>query len=385
MRVCHLITKPELGGAQLTTLSILSNLPKDKYNISFITSPRGFLSQEFSALKGHFVPFLVRHINPIADIIAFIHIFLIYRSQKYNIIHTHSSKAGILGRLAALLYNLTRRLCNVECVKCNVVHTVHGWSFNDYQHPIVKNLFIFLERIAARFTTRIICVSKSDIEKGLKYKIAPRDKFVLIKYGIPLAEFKKPVVNILEKRKELGIKNQDPVIGMISCLKPQKSPLDFIKASVRICEKMPDTNFLLVGDGVLKNRCKKALAPTPLNGRFIFSGWRRDVSEILDIMDVVVLTSKWEGMPIAIIEALCKGKPVVVTDTGGTRELVQDGINGYLAQPGSYEEIADKTIKILKDKQHFSVMAENASASIDERFDSATMVNEVDRLYRSLS
>lgn len=376
MRVCHVITKPELGGAQLTTLNILSNLPKDKYDISFITSPRGLLSREFADLEGvnsHFSLFLVRHINPIADIIAFIHIFLIYRSQKYNIIHTHSSKAGILGRFAA-------RFAKIPYI----VHTVHGWSFNDCQPVIVKSFFIFLERITAKFTTKIICVSESDLEIGLRYKIAPREKFVFIKYGIPLTEFRRHALNRLEKRKELGIDNADPVVGMISCLKPQKSPLDFVKACVKIYEKNPNTNFLLVGDGILRRNCKKILAPTPLNGRFIFAGWRRDVSEILDILDLVVLTSKWEGMPIAIIEALCKGKPVVVTDTGGTRELVRNGVTGYLTQPGSYEELADRVIEILRDKKSFAEMSRNALLSIDDSFDARRMVDDVDRLYRRL-
>lgn len=386
MRICHVITKPELGGAQLTTLNILLGLPKECYDISFITSPRGILSRDFSAIKGarpHFSAFLVRHINPIVDIIALIHIYLIYRTQKYNIIHTHSSKAGVLGRWAAFLYNLTygRRM---EGEECKIVHTVHGWPFNDYQPPILKKLFIFLERLTANFTTKIICVSKSDIKTGLKYKIAPIEKFVFIRYGIPLTKFKRPIANRLEKRKELGINNSDPVIGMIACLKPQKSPLDFIKACIRIYEKEPNTNFLLVGDGPLKKKCKKALMRTSLNGRFVFAGWRRDVSEILDILDVVVLTSKWEGMPIAIIEALCKGKPVVVTDTGGTRELVRSGVTGYLTQPGSHEETADRIMKILKDRESLIEISKNTSASIDCSFDARNMVSELDKLYRSL-
>lgn len=376
MRVCHVITKPELGGAQLTTLNILSNLPRNKYDISFITSPRGLLSREFADLEGvssHFSLFLVRHINPIADILAFIHIFLIYRAQKYNIIHTHSSKAGILGRWAA-------KFAKIPCI----IHTVHGWSFNGYQPAVVRSFFIFLERITAKFTTKIICVSKSDFETGLKYKIAPREKFVFIKYGIPLTTFKKPPTNRSEKRKELGIDNGDPVVGMISCLKPQKSPLDFIKACIRIYEKVPNINFLLVGDGSLKKRCKKTLARTPLNGRFVFTGWRRDISEILDILDVVVLTSKWEGMPVAIIEALCKGKPVVVTDTGGARELVRNGVTGYLTQPGSHEETADRVIKVLKDRRSSIEMGKNASASIGYSFDARNMISELDKLYGGL-
>ncbi len=374
MRVCHVITKPELGGAQLSTLNILSGLPRDRYDISVITSPKGMLSAEFRALKdakAFFSPFLTRPVNLLYDILAFIHIFLIYRCNKYAIVHTHSSKAGIIGRLAACLAGVPV-----------IMHTVHGWSFNDCQHRVIKQLFMSLERTMAGFTTKIICVSKKDMETGLKYKIAGPDKFVLIKYGIPIAEFRRSSADPLVKKKELGITNDGPVIGMIACLKPQKSPLDYVKACIKIYEKMPDANFLLVGDGALRSKCEKVLAPTPLNGRFIFTGWRRDVSEILDIMDVAVLTSKWEGMPISIIEALCKGCPVVATNIGGTGELISDGVTGYVTWPGTYEETAEKVLRILRDPVSFNNMKAQASLSIDESFGVDRMVSEIENLYR---
>jgi len=300
-------------------------------------------------------------------------------------VHTHSSKAGIIGRWAAALYNLTHCLCKVKSVRCKVIHTVHGWSFNDYQPVPLKRFFILLERITARFTTKIICVSKKDLETGLKYKIAPEEKFALIKYGIPLKDFRKSLVDKLQKRKELGIHNSDPVVGMISCLKPQKAPLDYIKAAIKVYERMPHVNFLLVGDGVLRKRCEKFLSTASLNGRFIFAGWRRDVSEILSIVDVAVLTSKWEGMPISLIEALCKGCPVVATDIGGTSELIKEGVNGYITQAGSYEETAEKILKILNDPVRFNNMKKQAAFTIDESFDANRMTREIDELYRSLT
>jgi len=374
--VCHVITKPELGGAQLSTLNILSSLPRDKYDVSVITSSRGILSPEFRGLEKtmpFFSPFLVRPLNPLLDILAFIHIYLIYRCYKFDIVHTHSSKAGMIGRWAA-------RFAGVPLV----IHTVHGWSFHEHQPWALKRLYILLERITAKFTTKIICVSKKDIQTGLKYKVAPKNRFVFIKYGIDLSSFKKSRP-LSQKKKELGIRNNDPVVGMISCLKPQKAPIDYIKACTKVYEEMPNVNFLLVGDGILKTRCKKALTATPLNGRFIFAGWRRDVSEILDILDVAVLTSRWEGMPISIIEALCKGCPVVVTDTGSTAELVKDGITGYITQPGLYEEVAEKVVKLLNDPDSFAKMKRKASLSIDDSFDVNRMAREVETLYQDLS
>jgi len=340
-----------------------------------ITSSRGILKPDFKSIKGaavHFCPSLTRQINPFADILALIHIYLIYRSYNNDIVHTHSSKAGIIGRWAA-------KLAGVPVV----IHTVHGWSFNDYQGRIRKRFFIFLERITARFTTRIICVSNKDIETGLCHKIAPREKFVLIKYGIPLGEFRDRKADRKDKRREIGINNEDPVVGMISCLKPQKSPEDYVKAAIEIYKGFPSVNFLLVGDGVLKKRCQKILKGSPLDGRFIFSGWRRDIPEILDILDIAVLTSKWEGMPIAIIEALSKGKPAVITDAGGARELVKDGISGYVTRPGAYRDIAVKVMGILRDKARMDSMGREAGLSVDESFDIKTMARDTDILYQN--
>ena len=377
MRICHVITKPELGGAQLSTLNLISNLPEDRYQVSVITFPAGILKHEFKSIKNataHFSPFLTRHVNPIVDIFAFIHIFNIYIGRRFKIIHTHSSKAGIIGRWAALFARIPV-----------IIHTAHGWPFHDYQNLLVKRFFIFLEKITAAFTTKIICVSKKDIETGLKYKIAPREKFVLIKYGIPFYQFKNPNCNKAEKKKELGINNEDPVVGMISCLKPQKAPLDYVKACIDVYNKMPCVNFLLIGDGILKKRCRSELRKTPLNGRFIFTGWRRDISELLDIIDIVVLTSKWEGLPIAAIEALAKGKPVIATDTGGVRELVKDGVTGYITRPLEYKDTSDRILSLLKDRGSFLNMQKEALKSIDDTFDIRTMAHNIDNLYRSLA
>ena len=376
MRVCHLITKPELGGAQVSTLSILSGLSKVKYDISCITSRRGILGHEFQNLKdinSIFSPFLGRPVNPLFDILAFIHIYNIYRRNKYQIVHTHSSKAGIIGRLAG-------RLAGVPVI----VHTVHGWSFNEYQNLIIKHFFILLEKIAARYTSKIICVSKRDIQTAIKYKIAPENKFIFIKYGISVAEFRKSPDGKLQKRKRLGIANNDPVVGMISCLKPQKSPLDYIKAAIKIYEKIPNVNFLLVGDGILRQKCERFLSKSSLNGRFILTGWRRDIPDILDILDIMVLTSKWEGMPIAVIEALCKGCPVVATDVGGSRELIGDGITGYLTKPGAYDEVALRIEYILKNPGHLDRMKKAAFQSIDDSFREDRMIDEIETLYGSL-
>jgi len=157
-----------------------------------------------------------------------------------------------------------------------------------------------------------------------------------------------------------------------------------VKAAVKINQERPDLNFLLVGDGALKRSCQKFLARSSLNGRFIFTGWRRDVSNILDVIDVAVLTSKWEGMPIALIEALSKGCPVITTEVGGTSELVKNRVTGYLTRPGAYEETAEKVLEIFKDMDTLQKMKTEAADSIDDSFDVAKMVENIKTLYGRL-
>jgi len=385
-RICHVITKPELGGAQLSTLEAVSRLSRDKYELSIITSPDGILDKDFKNLKNTktiFSKFLTRPINPILDILALIHLYYIYCLYKYEIIHTHSSKAGILGRWAGLFYNLTQFL-KKKRKGCKIIHTVHGWPFNNYQVPIVKWFYIFVEKLTATFTTKIICVSNQDIATGLKYKIAPKHKFILIRYGIPLSRFRRHHIDRSIKKMELGIKNDYPVVGMISCLKPQKAPLDYIRSAMEVYKNTPYINFLLIGDGVLKERCKKALLKSSLNGKFIFTGWRRDVDEILDVIDIVVLTSRWEGMPIALIEALCKGKPIVATNAGGIKELVKDGHTGYIFPPGSYKDIATSILRLVNNQPLLDRMKKAALESIDDSFDITRMVSDIENLYEAI-
>jgi glycosyltransferase involved in cell wall biosynthesis len=182
----------------------------------------------------------------------------------------------------------------------------------------------------------------------------------------------------------MGIRNNGPVVGMISCLKPQKAPLDYIKACVKIYKEMSDVNFLIVGDGILRKRCEKLLAGSCMNGNFILTGWRRDVPEILDILDVAVLTSKWEGMPITLIEALSKGCPVVATNIGGSNELIEEGVTGCLVRPGAHKEISEKVLGILKDPDVRAAMRKKASLSIDDSFALERMAGEIEYLYGRL-
>jgi glycosyltransferase involved in cell wall biosynthesis len=374
IKILYIITKLELGGAQKQLLELIRNLDKDKYTIFLFTAREGILikdAESIPCLKIKKSIFLERPINPLRDIFALIEIYLFIRKIKPQIVHTHSSKAGILGRLAS-------RFAKVKII----IHTVHGWSFNDYQFWLLRWFFIGLERLTAQFTTRLIVVSHYDRDKGLRNKIGTEDKYVLIHYGINYEDFDiEPDLNL---KKELKIDQRDLVVGMIACFKPQKGIFDFIKSAYRVAQEFPQVKFLLVGDGILRPKIEKLIIRFKIEDKFILTGWRRDIPKILSIMDIFVLTSLWEGLPIVVLEAKASKKPVVATDTGGIREIIKNLNDGFLVNRGKIEEIAQRIILLLKDKRMREKIKETTKFSLDHRFSLSQMLKDTDGLYNQL-
>ncbi|MCM8782814.1 MAG: glycosyltransferase family 4 protein [Candidatus Omnitrophica bacterium] len=372
--ILYVITKLELGGAQKQLLELIRNLDKEKYRVHLFTAKKALLIKEAESIKDLALiksRYLERTINPFKDTLAFIELYFFIRKNRFQIVHTHSSKAGILGRLAA----------KVAGVK-NIIHTVHGWSFHRYQNKIIYRLFLYLERMTALFTTKIIVVSNYDREKGLEYKIGTPDKYVLINYGIDYSEFKRKPN--LELKDQLRINRASPVIGMIACFKPQKGIFDFVKVAQRVSFSFPEVRFILVGDGVLRAKIEKFIQKLNLEKRIILLGWRRDIPNILSIIDVFVLTSLWEGMPISVLEAKVSEKPVVVTDTGGVSEIIKDSIDGFLVPCGNIDLISEKILILLKDKELRESMGKKAWVSLNHKFSLISMMKEIEHLYSQI-
>jgi len=371
--ILYVITKLELGGAQKQLLSLISRLDKQRFNIFLFTAQDGLLVKDALSLNGLTIRrsrCLERPTNLLKDLFALIEIYKFIKENNINLVHTHSSKAGILGRLAA-------GLAKVKFI----IHTVHGWSFNDYQPNFIRRIFIGLERVAAQFTHKLIVVSYYDKQKGLRNRIGQEDKYIIIRYGIDYTEFFRGDQRIKE---ELGINNTDLVVGMISCLKPQKSPQDFIKLAFLVNKILPDVKFLLVGDGILRKRTQELINRLNLQKCVILTGWRRDVSRILSAIDVFVLTSLWEGLPIAALEAAASSIPVVATHTGGIAEVVTDGKTGFLIPAHNLKLMSERLALLLKDENQRRQMGENAKNNLGLSFTLANMVNSTQGLYDRL-
>ncbi len=370
--VAHLITKLELGGAQQNTLFTVAHLDRRRFRPILIAGEPGLLDREASALPGvafHQVPSLVRPINPLADLLALIKLTLLLARLKPTIVHTHSSKAGILGRLAA-------KLAGVPII----LHSIHGFGFTPSQPQAMQRLLIALEHVAARVTTGFISVSDANRRQGMKLGLFPADRCTVIRSGIDRALFHATQVDRSAKRRELGLDPVRPVVGMIAPFKPQKAPLDFVRMAALVHGAKPDTQFLLVGDGELRSAVETEIARLSLSGGVHLAGWRRDIPEVMRCLDLLVLTSRWEGLPRVYLEALASGVPVVGTAVDGAAEVVRDGVNGYLVEPGDVRSLAERVLSLLTRPEEAARMG-RAGLALPDEFDIHEMVRRQEREY----
>ena len=294
------------------------------------------------------------------------------RRIKPAIVHTHSSKAGILGRAAAWLAGVPV-----------IIHTVHGFGFTRYQHAIVSRAFIALERLAAKVTTRFFSVSEASRQLGIEVGLFTAGQCVVIRSGVDLKSFRRSSVDTVAKKRELGLEPGRPVIGMVGPMKPQKAPLDFVRVAARVAKKKPDAQFLYVGDGELRQAMEAEIARLDLAKSFRLAGWRRDIPDIMRCLDVFVLTSLWEGLPRVYIEALASGVPVVGTRVDGAAEVVRDGINGYLLAPGDVQGLADRVLSLLANPTLAADMGHEKDLLAQE-FDSEVVVRLHEQEYGRL-
>jgi len=376
LRVTHILTRPELGGAQANTLWTVGHLDRARFDPELITSPDGPLAAEAARIPGArvtFLPELVREIRPLTDWAAARALVRRLLTARPDIVHTHSSKAGILGRWAA-------RRAGVPVV----VHSVHGFPFHGFQPRPVRALYVALERAAARWTDSFICVSDADIDKGERHGIFRRGQVVRIRSGIDLGPLRAAAGRGVALRRELGIPAGAPLAVMVACLKPQKDPLTFVRLAGRVRAALPESRFLLVGDGELRPAIERARAATGLADALLLSGWRRDIPAIMDAADVVVLTSLHEGLPRVVPEAMAAGRPVVATAVDGTPEAVRHGETGYLMTPGDDEGGARFVIELLRQPDRARALGAEGARRVDE-FDIGRMVRQQEELYDRLS
>jgi glycosyltransferase involved in cell wall biosynthesis len=375
--VVHVITQLELGGAQQNTLTTLARLDRARFAPQLVCGVGGMLDDEARALgvPVHFLPELVRPVSPLRDERARRAITAILEPLAAAgpvVVHTHSSKAGILGRHAAVVAKARP-----------VVHTVHGFGHEALPAGPVRAIGLLLERRCARRTDAFLSVSRANIERGRQLRLFGDRPVHLVRSGIDIAEFARAPQLRDAARAALGIPAGAPLVGLIGNLKPQKAPLDFVALAAEVARARPEARFVLAGDGELRPEVERAVAAAGLQSRFALLGWRRDVAALLGALDVLVLTSRWEGLPRVCPQAMAAGKPIVATAVDGVPEAVVEGRNGYLFQPGDVPRAAAAVLRILGDASLAARLGAAGRAAVEE-FDERRMVAEQERIYTAL-
>lgn len=377
--ILHPITRLIVGGAQENTMYTAALLDPQRWDVAVLCGPQtgaeGSLIEEVRArgIQLTIEPNLVREVNPFKDFSAVWKLSHLMRRERYTIVHTHSSKAGVLGRLAA-------KLAGVPVI----VHTVHGWSFHDHMPTWRKTLYVTLEKFAAALTDAIIVVAAPDIDKGLREGIGHREQYHIIRSAIPLDEFDPAHVDPQAVRRELGIPLDAPMLGNVGRFSPQKNPLDWVRVAARVARELPDGRFLLVGDGPLRPEVEAALAEAGIADRTILTGLRRDVPRLMAAMDVFLLTSLWEGLPRVIPQAMAMEMPVVANRADGTIEAIAHGETGYLCPPGDLKTMAGYCVELLQDPSRRKMMGQKGRIFATGEFDVQEMVNDIAALYEAL-
>jgi glycosyltransferase involved in cell wall biosynthesis len=375
--VLQIITRLIVGGAQETVMYTAALLDKQLYNIEVIsgmqTGSEGSLIEETRSrgVSLTIFPRLLREISPINDAIVLWQLYRYIRKKHFTIVHTNSSKAGILGRLAAKLAGTPI-----------IIHTVHGWSFHDHMAGWLKNLYILLEKLCAGLTDSMIVVTKQDIQKGLDHHIGNPTQYHLIRSAIPLDEFVPDMYQKERVRSELGIPTNALILGNVGRFSPQKNPLDWVSVAGLVAREIPESYFLLVGDGPLKEKVIQAIDEEGINDRVVLTGLRRDTAKMMSAMDVFLLTSLWEGLPRVIPQAMCMGLPVVSYQIDGIQEIIVQGENGFVFPPGDITSLATTCGDLLKDENRRKSIGENGKAFATREFNIETMIANISSLYQ---
>jgi glycosyltransferase involved in cell wall biosynthesis len=386
IKVVHVITRLDRGGSAQNTLLTCLGLT-ERYELVLVHGlslesqmtdwekkavESGIKEANTRGIKVVAIPSLVRKISPVQDLRAFFCLWRLMIQEKPSIVHTHTSKPGILGRWAA-------KMAGVPII----VHTPHGHVFFGHFGPLASRFFLMVERLMAFITDRMVALTEGEKNDYIAFSICDPDKIVTIHSGVEIDRYMTAEVDIEDKKKSLGLDPKGLVVGTVGWLLPIKGPMHLLNAMARVWQSHPETSLVFVGKGDLEKELREEALRMEASGRVSFLGWRDDIPEIMQILDIFVLPSLNEGMGRVLVEAMAAGKPVVASRVGGIPDLVKHGQNGLLVEPGDVTGLSLAIRKLLIDKKMQDEMGMKGR-TMAQNFGVEKMVEKIDALYSSL-
>ena len=383
IKVLRVIARLNVGGPALHVAYLSAGLADRGYDTTLVAGKVGageesmaFVAEQ-RGVRIETLDDLHREIAPLRDLRTILRLARLIRSERPTILHTHTAKAGAVGRIAALLAGDARPPV--------IVHTFHGHVLRGYFNPALTAAFRLLEQLLARVATKLVAVSPEVRDDLVALGVAPAAKFAVVRLGIELDER----VDYDEEgrkatRRLLGIPPDAFVVGWIGRMTAVKRTEDIARTLQALVERGVNGYLCLVGDGPDRTRLERRMHELGVAKRCLFVGYQENVARFYDAMDVLLLTSVNEGTPVSVIEALAAGRPVVATRVGGVSDVVRDGVDGFLAEVADVESLAARLAELAGDPELRARMGNAGQAHVVDRYAVERLVDDIDRLYRSL-
>ncbi len=395
IKVLHILNRFIIGGPSIIALNIINSLPSN-YEVKLIVGGKDnkeewseYMLDDTSEKSLIYIPQMRRSLNPFQDISTYYAIKKVIKEFKPDIVHTHASKAGAIGRLAA-----------ANCKVPVVLHTFHGHVFHSYFNGLITRLFIKTERYLAKKSTNIIALSESQKQElSQKYKICNHDKIVVVPNGIALQKF---IDNQAYKRnlwrKKLSLSEDTVLVGIVGRMAPVKNHKMFVEVLAASLERQKNTNikFVIVGDGKTRISVQEDLTKLniPYNylpenadsahSKVILTSWETEMDQVYAGLDIVCLTSLNEGSPISLLEAQAAKRPIVSTNVGGVSDTIIENESAFLTPPNDVESFTNKLEQLINNVDLRQKMGENGFKFVNEKYGQERLVQNMDNLYKNL-
>jgi glycosyltransferase involved in cell wall biosynthesis len=367
LKVLLVYYEPQQSGQTTHVLSLSNGLDRNKYAITVVLPTK--LNQSIAALKKTGVDVIPLPMSKILwNTQSIVSLIRLIRRQNFDIVHVHSQEAGLLVRVVAHIAGAQVIVYTPQCTNIQRIR----WSW----------LYRSIEKILSHITDVIISVNEIDRMHIIQWGI-PSSKVITIPNGIDLSSFKEPI-NAARLRRTLGLDEERPLVMQVGRLSVQKNPLAFVKGAAFVAREHQDVQFVLVGDGPLRDEVEAYIQELGMNNHVRCLGWQDNAYKLIGIADIISLTSRWEGLPYVLLEAMAWSRPVVTTVVNGCPEIVKHGITGYIVPQNDVVAWANCVIKLLDDPGQSVEMGQRGNEMVEDEFTLQKMIDQIQRLYDRL-